>query len=210
MSRRRAAARSLASWTGTLGAGAILGVASRLGDDLVGGWAWIANIGGPWLVAAFVLGTLARSPRTAAAWGTLALLSAVGSYYTWIALVQDGAGRQHLGWLVALWVVVGAGAGTAFGAAGWAWRTGPGPARLVGAGLLSSALVGEAAVLLAGESAGVQAVFLAELVVGGALPWALLRHPRDVAGSAVLAATFLPAAVVGTAAVMAAAARLAS
>jgi hypothetical protein len=109
-----------------------------------------------------------------------------------------------------LWAAAGLMAGAGFGAGGWWWRAGPRFGRLVGAGLLSAALVGEAAVLLKGQPASSQAVLLAELAVGGALPWVLLRDPRDVARSAAVAVSALPAAMVATAAVLALAARLAS
>lgn len=203
----------VAYWTGTwaaaLLAGVGLGVASRLGDDLAGGWSWVANVGGPWLVLAFVVGAAGPSSRQAAARGAATMACAVGAYYAWIALVQHGAGRHDLAAMAALWAVVGVASGAVFGAAGRSWRAGRRLGRLAGAALLSAALVGEAALLLpAGQPAGARAVLLAELVIGGALPWALLRHPRDVAGGAALAASLLPVAVVATSAVLAAAARL--
>lgn len=202
--------REETAWAGVVAAGGTLGVLSRLGDDLSAGWAWIANIGGPWLVLAFALGASAGSRRVAVRRGAIGLLSAVGAYYAWIGAVEHGAGRDHLLAVSVLWAVVGLGAGAGFGAGGWWWRAGPRLGRLVGAGLLSAALVGEAAVLLKGQPAGPQAVLLAELAVGGALPWVLLRHPGEVARSAAVAVLALPVAMVAAASVLALAARLAS
>jgi hypothetical protein len=172
-----------------LGAGAALGVLSRLGDHLLPEpYTWFVDLGGPWLAVAFAVGAAVRSVRWGALAGVLALLAAVASYYGATYLVDEpltGGRTIPNPNLVAPWVVLALIGGPLFGLAGAAWREGRGRWRVLAVALLSGALAGEgAALLLRGYGAADAGVLATEPVIAALLPWLLLRGRQRAAALA--------------------------
>lgn len=165
--------------------GALLGICARLGDHLPGVVAWLANIGGPWLLVAFAVGrrNCGRSVESAAA----TLLAAVAAKYL-LQYVEGGFSALHAIHRAAAWSVPAAGLGAAGGWLGDRWNERPRMAAMLlsvafvieAVGLLSGVIRGESAELrYSGQPAGT-AVLTLELVIGlvgiiaagTRLPWA--------------------------------------
>lgn len=142
-----------------VGAGLAVGVLTSFGQTLLGGtwFAGLANAVSPWLVAAFLVGALARRGWVAAVAGLLACAGEVAGYY----LVADLRGFAVGAASVAVWVVSGVVGGPVFGGAGRLWRTAEGRWRGVGGALLAGCWLAEAVVTYAGalRHAGDAAVF---------------------------------------------------
>jgi len=178
----------------------LLGGVVRLVHELPGQWSAPGNLGGPWLVAAFVAGWLALSPRVqlhegrprlpAAALAGLATLLAMLVGYYLAALLVQGKGERHA--VVAFWATVAVIGGPLFGAAGGAWRTWPAPRRAIAAGMLGGALVGEAVTFMLLRTAtlagffvigaygqGASVALTAEVAIGAAVAVALPRTNRE-------------------------------
>jgi len=181
--------------TGALALGIVLGAASRLGDRLPAGPDWIANLAGPWLAVAFILGATCASRRRGALLGALVLLTGVASYYAVLVAEQGGVPVPAA---ASFWLVGALAGGQLLGAAGAALRARR-PIQRVGAVvLLASCLGGESALFLArGYPLAESAVIGSELLVALALPLVLLRSWRDraiaLAATAVLSAAVLAA-----------------
>ena len=158
-------------------AGAAFGAAVQAGNDVPDVPRWLWHLGVPWLGVAFGLGALERAPRRGALIGAVAMVAATVAYYVADAvLAHHGLLTPNGRVMVLAWGAVGALAGAAFGAAGAVARAATGGRRAAALALLGGALAGEAALLLLLKPAGPasRAVFAAELVVGLALPVALL------------------------------------
>lgn len=165
--------------------GAALGVMSWVTDQLGFPWSVLipANFIGAWLAVAFVLGTTARTPVTGAARGLIGLLSAVAAYYLLIAAFDGGIRAVGASHAAAVWGAVAVVAGPLLGLAGGVWSHGAGVARAVAVAAFAAALVAEGVVfggprLLDGSDVLRDPrafVLLLEVVLGVALPWAILR-----------------------------------
>ena len=185
----RAHARLLPSFTqctAAIAVGAALGITSRVADSLAVPLQATAEAGGPWLVVAFAIGALASRLRDGAMLGATTLVCATATYYGYIEVVQNGAGRGSQVLIALLWTTIGIGAGALFGALGCVWRK---PSvrvrvRAVAVGFLTGALVGEGVVLAAHTSqdgSAWLAASVAELGLGLAAPWLLLRSKQLLA-----------------------------
>jgi hypothetical protein len=105
-------------------------------------WASLVNAASPWLVAAFVVGTLWLRPRSAAIAGlAVCLLELVGYYVT---SAVRGFGGSHS--LLVFWGACAVVGGPVFGAAGWIWWRGRPRLRGLGVAVLGAAFLTEAAV----------------------------------------------------------------
>jgi hypothetical protein len=132
--------------------GVLWGIVCWWGDDVR--WPMIgmlANAGGPWLLLAFLIGTLTGAPVRGPVCGALALGAAVLTYYAAydIARIYDPAADPR--YFIpggAAWLAVAVPAGAAFGAAGAVWRAGPRRLRAAALVLLSGALLSEALLAL--------------------------------------------------------------
>ncbi len=142
----------------------------------------LGNIPSPWLVLAFVAGVILARPGWGALGGTAVLCLAVAFYYTAITISGDRAGIPLRGAMTG-WLAIALIAGPVFGTAGGAWRRGPALLRPFAVGLMTGALVGEAA-YLGGDALRYNSwswddhrtLFVtAELGVALALPLLLLR-----------------------------------
>jgi hypothetical protein len=132
-----------------VGLGVVLGLFSLAGDQIPGAGPSgvlnaLANAFGPWALVAFVCGALQRRWREGAVAGAAGLIVAIVAYYVGNVIVWGdrfaGVGSTAVVWLAAASV-----GGAVLGAAGAAWRTGDGRARVVAVALLCGALLAEAA-----------------------------------------------------------------
>jgi hypothetical protein len=177
--------------------------ASILGGAALGSAAWVsdqlgyplgllipANAIGVWLAAAFVLGGSARTIPTGALRGLIGLLSAVVAYYVLIATLGEGVRAIGASHAATVWGGVALLAGPLMGGAGAVWRHGSGWPRAIGVAVLAAALVGEGVVFGAPRLLRVDQLandpgaflFLAEIVIGLVLPFALLRRGERMRG----------------------------
>ena len=186
--------RAVAGFGTSVVGGAALGVAAWVSDQLGYplGLLIPANAIGVWLAVAFVLGGSARTLPTGALRGLIGLLAAVVAYYLLNALFGQGyrvIGASHA---AAVWGAVALIAGPIMGGAGAVWRHGAGWPRAVGVAVLSATLVGEGLVFGAPRLIHVDQLvhdpgaflFLAEMLIGLALPFVLLRRGERLRGYA--------------------------
>jgi hypothetical protein len=197
--------RILGGFGTSIAAGATLGAAAWIADEL--GFPWTAllpfNAIGAWLAVAFALGASARTVPTGALRGVIGLLSAVAAYYVLNGLLGTGfrvIGASHA---ATVWGSVALLAGPVFGLAGAAWRHGHGWPRAAGVAALSAALIAEGLVFgaqrllhlgqLASDPGAL--VLAAEVVIGLALPWFLLRRGERREGYAAVVVLAVVAAL---------------
>ncbi|MEI4272187.1 DUF6518 family protein [Klenkia sp. LSe6-5] len=128
-----------------LAAGLLVGALTSPAQTLLGGTvlAGLANAVGPWLLAPFVVGARAGSPRTAALAGVLACTAQVPGYY----LVAAARGFAASTPWVLVWTGGGLVGGAVLGLAGWAWWTRTDRWRGAGAALLVAVWLTEAVVV---------------------------------------------------------------
>lgn len=200
--------RAVSGFGISIGVGVALGGAAWVSDQLAWPYSLLipANAIGVWLGIAFVLGASARTVPTGVLRGLIGLVSAVGGYYLLNAILGHGyrvIGATHA---ATVWGAVALLAGPLMGGAGSVWRYGHGWPRAIGVAILAAALIGEGFVFGAGRLAYLyqlgtdpSALLLAaEIVVGIALPWLLLRRGERLRGyvaTAVLAV--IAAAAIG-------------
>lgn len=139
------------------------------------------ELGGPWLVAAFVAGTLSRTRWLAALTGFAALLAMLVGYYG-LAHLDAGSEVAHT---FRFWLAIAVVAGPVMGWAGWSWL-GPRPfGRSVSISILVGCLIAEGVVFW---SYGHRTVPVAEIGIGIALVTLLPATARErlvaVAGTA--------------------------
>ncbi|HSK51931.1 MAG TPA: DUF6518 family protein [Clostridia bacterium] len=169
-----------------LGTGALTQVGQSV---LPTGWSQAANAISPWLLVAFLVGSVMPGRTAAGAAGTATLVLALVGYYTMTQLRYGiGGGTGAL----VFWGIGAAVGGPVFGLAGRVWAGAPQVGRAVALGLLTAAAIAEG---------GYHAVVLDEppvaagFVVGGLLvPIVLGRSGRDRVGAYVAA---VPALVLG-------------
>lgn len=159
--------------------GVALGVVSRYGDRLDSQFAWVLNIGGPWLVLAFVAGVIARRPRAGAEAGAALQTIAVGVYYVLAPTFHAAHEVDAVVRLTILWGLVGAVGGAALGWAGATWRTHSGSVRAVAVALLAGVLLGEGVLLFARPGRAGAKIFFLEIAVGALLPFIMLRDRTE-------------------------------
>lgn len=172
--------------------GAGLGAAAWLSDQLGYplGILIPANTIGVWLAVAFVLGGSARTVPTGALRGLIGLLSAVVAYYVLIAAFGEGFRAIGASHAATVWGGVALIAGPVMGGAGAIWRYGTGWPRAIGVAVLAAALVGEGVVFGAPRLVHVDQLghdpgaflYLAEIAIGLALPFVLLRRGERLRG----------------------------
>jgi hypothetical protein len=129
-----------------LAAGVALGTLTRLVYELPDEWWWLAKIGGPWLLVAFVLGCTAHNAGEGAPRGAVALVAAVLVYYTILGIVQHSYDSSPLG---LAWLLVAVPAGATFGALATWRRTSHAPMLLPAAVLAAVAAEAATAALAA-------------------------------------------------------------
>ena len=186
------ATRAVGGLGASIGGGAALGAAAWLSDQLAWPYSLLvpANLIGIWLAVAFVLGGSARTIPTGALRGLIGLLAAVAAYYVLFAILGSGYRALGASHAATVWGLVALIAGPVLGGAGAVWRHGTGWPRAIGVALLSAALVGEGIVFGGPRLVHLDQVavdpgmllFLAEIVIGLALPFLLLRRGERMRG----------------------------
>ena len=198
-------ARAVGGFGWSIGGGAALGAAAWLSDQLAWPYSLLlpANAIGVWLAVAFALGGSARTIPTGALRGLIGLLSAVAAYYILFAVLGEGFRAQGASHAATIWGVVALAAGPVMGGAGAVWRYGTGWPRAIGVATLAAALIGEAVVFGGERFARLDPaiepdaiLYVAELVIGLALPFLLLRPDERLRG---YIATIVLAVVAGVA-----------
>lgn len=177
-----------------LGVAVVLGLAwgaatSGLQTVLTSPFSGLANAVAPWLMAPFVVGTLSRDVRPAAALGLLTCVLQVVGYY----VASDLRGFAVGSFYVLVWSAAAFVGGPVFGVAGWLLRRGDGrlkelPAALVGGVWLAEGISTYAIVL---RHVGEAVVFG---VVGLALV-VLLAARKRLRGAVVWLAAVVPVGV---------------
>ncbi|WP_354699838.1 hypothetical protein DSM112329_00096 [Paraconexibacter sp. AEG42_29] len=125
--------------------GGVVGLAGRATDHTTSSLLyWAGTLGGPWLLAAFLIGAFAASPRRGAIAGAATLVVGVITYYAIFGLVEERTSRDYALGVGAAWTAGALPVGAAFGWAGGAWRRTRGPRW---AAILTGALLGEALLL---------------------------------------------------------------
>jgi Family of unknown function (DUF6518) len=203
--RPRIATRAVTGFGTSILGGIALGVAAWASDQLRWPYGLLipANAIGAWLGVAFALGASARTIPTGALRGLVGLLSAVAAYYLLIAVFGQGfraIGAPHA---ATIWGAVALLAGPIMGGAGAVWRHGHGWPRALGVALLAAALIAEgvgfgASRLVHVDQLGTDpgAILLAaEILLGAALPWLLLRRGERLRGYVATAALGIAAAL---------------
>lgn len=198
-------ARAVAGFGTSILVGVALGGAAWLSDQLAWPYSLLipANAIGPWLAVAFGLGGSARTIPTGAARGVVGLVAAVIGYYLLTAAFGSGIRAIGASHAATVWGVVAIIAGPILGSAGAVWRYGTGWPRAVGVGILAAALIGEGIVfggsrILRFDQYAIDPgalLFLAEIVIGVVLPFALLRPGERLRGYAATGALAVAAAI---------------
>jgi hypothetical protein len=175
-----------------LAAGLVLGLVTWYVWELPRHWHWLAQVGVPWLAAAFAVGALARDPRRGALNGAAALVAAVVSYYA-PALLGVGPWAYPASPVGLWWIAVGVPGGALFGALGALYARGR--ARVMATAVLTACFAGEAVLFaLLVHHPGRAGTYL--LAVAMALPFLLLRRARERLLALVLSAVLACAALV--------------
>lgn len=173
-----------------LAVGVGLGLLGRVSDHLPPLVRWSASLGGPWLVAAWLLGAVSGRRREAAACGAVALCVGVATYYAVFLVVERATSPLYAVAMTLAWGAAAIPIGAAFAAAG-ADRGRP-----FAVAVLAGALVAESLLLLpAWESPVAQALLRMELAAGVllALGFAGRRAPQALALTVPVAAVLLVA-----------------
>jgi hypothetical protein len=166
-----------------LASGVAVGLAGRASDHTASPLLhWAGTLGGPWLLAAFVLGAVAGAPRRGAVAGAVALAVGVITYYAVFRLVEGQTTTVYALVVGAAWTLGALPIGACFGWAGGAWRR-TGGSRW--AGVIAGALVGESLLLwLQGQVVGgvwrqpeAVTALQVQAVIGVVAATALARRP---------------------------------
>ncbi len=184
--------RAVAGFGTSIVSGIVLGGAAWLADQLAWPYSLLipANAIGVWLAVAFALGGSARTVVTGALRGLIGLLAAVAAYYLLIAVFGTGVRSIGAPHAATVWGFVALIAGPVLGGSGAVWRHGSGWPRALGVAVLAAALVGEGVVFggsrlihvdQLGQDPGAF-LYLGEIIVGLALPFALLRPGERLRG----------------------------
>jgi hypothetical protein len=137
-----------------------------------------------------VLGGSARTVPTGALRGLIGLMSAVAAYYLLFAVLGHGIRAIGAGHAATVWGAVALLAGPVMGAAGALRRHRTGWPRAIAVASLAAALLAEGFVFGAGRLVHLDRlpgdpgvlVLAAEMLIGVALPWALLRRGERLRG----------------------------
>jgi hypothetical protein len=166
-------------------AGILLGVGTRYAHDLPPEWHWLAKVGVPWLLVAFIVGAGRRDAARAALDGALSLVIAIVVYY---------GIRHHHSPLGLWWLIAAVPGGLAFGALGALWRSRR--ADLVAAAIVSASLAAEALLfaLFMGDDDALAAPVLFAAAAGSLV--ALVQGGRRRATAVALTCTFTAVAIV--------------
>jgi hypothetical protein len=103
-------------------AGFAIGVLTWLADQQEGAVSWLGSLTAPWVLLAFLLGTLAGRFRTGIVVSVIAMLIGVAAYYICMRVFAGGVNLDYFLSTTVLWLILAPLAGVVFGAAGNVWR----------------------------------------------------------------------------------------
>ena len=156
------------------------------------GWSQAANAISPWLLVAFLVGSVMPDRTSAVVAGVATLVLALVGYYATTTVRYGIGGGTNALIFWGLGAIVG---GPVFGLAGHAWRTGDHPLRAVALGLLAAAFLAEAGYhLVVLREPPVAAGFA---IAGLAVPLVLGRSRQDRLGAYVAAVPALALGALG-------------
>lgn len=163
--------------------GILLGVGSRFADMQENALTWFGSLAAPWIVASFLLGSMAGTRSRGAGLATSAMLIGVACYYALMRIIEGGANPGYLSSISAIWLMLGPVAGAVFGLAGAAWRRTDEHwlAPVLAIALTSGAIVGESVFMAATTrelSTGGYAILGGFAGAGAVLPGLLLPDAR--------------------------------
>jgi hypothetical protein len=165
-----------------LAGGILLGLFSALGDSAKAPLVirWLANIPGPWVLLAFLIGILAGTRVGGAIAAVLGLAAGVASYYAYLYLTGERPWLDTVEQAIVVWTLVAVAAGFVFGAAGGSWRRGAAWERILSVALLCGVLAGESILLVTQEDhPGERLMVASEAIFAVALIWGLLPRVRQ-------------------------------
>ena len=167
-------------------------VTQLLQSVLPTGWSQAANAISPWLLVAFLVGSVMPDRTSAVVAGTATLFLALLGYYATTQLRYGIGGGTNALIFWGLGAVVG---GPVFGLAGYTWRTGDHRYRAIALGLLAAAFLAEAGYhLIVLQEPPVAAGFA---IAGLLVPVVLGRSRQDRLGAYVAAVPALALGALG-------------
>jgi MFS family permease len=167
-------------------------VTQLLQSVLPTGWSQAANAISPWLLVAFLVGSVMPDRTSAVVAGVATLILALLGYYATTQLRYGIGGGTNALIFWGLGAVVG---GPVFGLADYTWRTGEHRYRAIALGLLAAAFLAEAGYhLIVLQEPPVAAGFA---IAGLLVPLALGRSRQDRLGAYVAAVPALALGAVG-------------
>lgn len=174
-------------------AGLATGILTQIGQGALGdAWSQAANAISPWLLVAFLVGSVFPDRWGAATAGVATLVLALVGYYAMTTLrFGIGGGTSSL----VFWGLGALVGGAVFGFAGHAWRSGDDRWRAAAIGLVAAVFVAEGIYQL--RIRPDTPVGPAFIVVGALIPLALGRTARDRIGGYVAAVPALALGALG-------------
>jgi hypothetical protein len=174
-------------------AGLATGILTQIGQGALGDdWSQVANTISPWLLVAFLVGSVFPDRRSASAAGVATLVLALVGYYAMTTLrFGIGGGTSSL----LFWGTGALVGGAVFGFAGHAWRQGDERWRAAAIGLVAAVFVAEG--VYQRQIRPDVPVGTAYIVVGALVPLVLGRSTRDRVGGYVAAVPALALGALG-------------
>ncbi len=172
--------------------GGLVGLAARASDYGPRPAHWIGALGAPWLLIAFLNGTLARHRRDAALAGAFAIVSGVVAYYLSMWLIEHHTVVDYAAAMIVGWSLAGVVVGMPFGLAGWHARFGSERSASLAMAVLVAALTAEAAYgLLVWQNRYAQAIAVLEISAAAVIAIGSGRTLRVTAFAAPLTVALL-------------------
>ena len=174
-------------------AGLATGILTQIGQGALGDdWSQAANAISPWLLVAFLVGSVFPDRRGAAAAGVATLVLALVGYYAMTTIrFGIGGGTSSL----VFWGIGALAGGAVFGLAGQAWRNGDDRWRAAAIGLVAAVFVAEG--IYQHQIRPDTPVGPAFIVVGALMPLVLGRSMPDRVGGYVAAVPALALGAIG-------------
>jgi hypothetical protein len=168
-------------------AGFAIGLLTWLADQQENAVTWLGSLTAPWVLLAFLLGTLAGRVRAGIAISMIAMSIGVVVYYAAMRFFASGVNLSYFLSTTVIWLLLAPFAGAVFGAAGALWRDVQRQrvVRGLAVGLPGGVIAGESAFFMATAStltSSETAVLLLFTGIGVGLPAFLPARGARLAG----------------------------